>query len=261
MPKVLLVDADMLAYRISSALEIPVDWGNDEWSLHSDFKEAKRLYDYQTKNYLEFTETDRAIHCFTDGKQNFRKIFDKDYKAHRKTVRKPVCYKPLKDYVMQTHDSELYPMLEGDDVIGILATGDYKDRCVILSGDKDMKTIPAIHCDFDENIDIVPKHMADYNFMVQVLVGDIADGYKGCPSVGQVKASRLLNPTNNFEDNWDIVINEYIKQGLTVDDAYRQATLARILHNDEYDLQNGVVKQWSYKYGHYKDITKRTGTS
>ena len=262
MPEVLLIDADMLAYRVTSGLELPVDWGNDEWSLHCDFAECKKTYDDLTKYYLDMLECGKAIHCFSDGIHNYRKEYDKEYKAHRKAVRKPMCFKPLKDYVMANHDSELYPRLEGDDVIGILATGKYKDKCTILSGDKDMKTIPAIHCNLnDDSIDIVPEHMANYNFLMQVLVGDTADGYKGCPSIGHVKAKKLLNPVNTLEQNWSIVVEQFLKQGLTVDDAYRQATLARILHDSEYDVATKKVKYWDYNYENYKDTGNSIRTS
>ena len=30
----MLVDADLLAYKITSTLEEPIDWGNDQWTLH-----------------------------------------------------------------------------------------------------------------------------------------------------------------------------------------------------------------------------------
>ena len=32
--KVMLVDGDLLAYKITSAIEQPIDWGNDIWTLH-----------------------------------------------------------------------------------------------------------------------------------------------------------------------------------------------------------------------------------
>ena len=38
-----------------------------------------------------------------------------------------------------------YPGLEGD-VLGILATSKkYKDKCIILSSDKDLRTVPGLH--------------------------------------------------------------------------------------------------------------------
>ena len=42
--KVMLVDGDLLAYRITSGLEEPIDWGDDVWTLWSDLKKGKQLF-------------------------------------------------------------------------------------------------------------------------------------------------------------------------------------------------------------------------
>jgi len=83
------------------------------------------------------------------NKENFRKQIDSDYKSYRKGIRKPVCYKALRDWVIKTYPSKVYKNLEADDTIGILATGEYKNKCIIISGDKDMRTIPANHIGLD----------------------------------------------------------------------------------------------------------------
>ena len=44
----LLIDGDIIAYQIASQIEEPVDWGGDQWTLHSDFKTAKSMFE----NYL-----------------------------------------------------------------------------------------------------------------------------------------------------------------------------------------------------------------
>jgi len=40
--KVMLVDGDLLAYRITSSLEEPIDWGNDVWTLWADLKKFQK---------------------------------------------------------------------------------------------------------------------------------------------------------------------------------------------------------------------------
>ena len=83
--------------------------------------------------------------------------------------------------------------------MGLLATGKYKDNCVVVSGDKDMRTIPAWHCFIiDDSIEFVDNQKADLNFCTQVLTGDKSDGYIGCKGVGAVKASRILDGKKTY---------------------------------------------------------------
>jgi hypothetical protein len=70
--KVMLVDGDLLAYKITSAIEQPIDWGNDVWTLHSDLKVAKANWEADIKYYQQYTHSKNVIICFSD-KENFRK--------------------------------------------------------------------------------------------------------------------------------------------------------------------------------------------
>ena len=40
----LLIDADMFVFISCSACEREIDWGNDVWTLHVDFEEAKATF-------------------------------------------------------------------------------------------------------------------------------------------------------------------------------------------------------------------------
>ena len=70
--KIMLVDGDLLAYRIASSLEEPIDWGDDIWTLWSDLKKGKQLFLQSIGFYLGLTKSFKAIICFSD-KNNFRK--------------------------------------------------------------------------------------------------------------------------------------------------------------------------------------------
>ena len=61
----------------------------------------------------------------------------------------------------------------------------------------------------------------------------------------------------DLDANWKAVIEEYLRNKMTVDDAYHQGRLARILRHGEYTTRNNKPKLWSYKYGQYKN----TGTN
>ena len=50
--KKMLVDGDLLVYKITSAIEEPIDWGNDFWTLHADLKLAKHDFELREKMLL-----------------------------------------------------------------------------------------------------------------------------------------------------------------------------------------------------------------
>ena len=70
--KIMLVDGDLLAYRITCSLEEPIDWGDDVWTLWSDLKKGKQLFLQSIGFYLDLTKSFKAVICFSD-KNNFRK--------------------------------------------------------------------------------------------------------------------------------------------------------------------------------------------
>ena len=250
--KVMLVDGDLLAYKITSSLEEPIDWGNDVWTLHSDLAKGKQLWKQSIAHYLEKTSSKDVIVAFSD-KVNFRKSLDSTYKSHRKGIRKPVCYAPLRKWIEETHKCETFTALEGDDVLGLLATGKYKNNNVIVSGDKDMRTIPTWHCFIiDDSIEYVDEQKADYNFCKQVLTGDASDGYSGCRGVGEVKASRVLLDRKTIDELWEAVCSEYHRNGYEVADAYHQGRLARILRDGEYNYETKQIILWR-THGMYKN--------
>jgi 5'-3' exonuclease len=87
------------------------------------------------------------------------------------------------------------------------------DTPVICSADKDMRTIPGIHCDIRHEgmpITHIDENTADYNFHKQLLMGDPSDNIKGIPWVGPVKADAVLKGIP-FGARKQAVIKEYQK--------------------------------------------------
>ena len=116
-----------------------------------------------------------------------------------------------------------------------------------------MRTIPAPQvCITDDQIEIIDENLADYNFCTQVLKGDSSDGYTGLVGCGAVKASRILLKPKRIEDMWDAVVQEYLRNGYTIDDCYHQARLARILRAGEYIKSKGLPKLWDCNYEKYR---------
>lgn len=246
--RTLLIDGDIVAFKITAALEQPIEWGDDIWTLHCDLAQCRDAFDEEIDRYMEALEGDDIVIAFSPP-LNFRYRILPTYKHHRKGKRKPVCYVPLKEWVGTKYNTFQRPDLEGDDVLGILATSPkiIKGEKVIVSIDKDMNTIPALVCDMREPLTIteITEEQADYMHMYQTLVGDTADGYAGCPGVGPVRAEKILRSVPPvYSQMWPVVVEAYEKAGLGEEVALVQAQVARICRRDDYNFIKKQVIPW-----------------
>ena len=246
------VDGDILVYQIASATEVPVDWGDNWWGLYADLKEAKQLLDDKFKRLLETVAVDYCLHddgywhdiprldvkvVLSDSGSNWRTSILPSYKHNREGKRKPILWGELRKYLIDRYKAIIWPRLEADDVIGILATR----NSIVVSDDKDFKTIPCLlYRPLDGRYQRITKSAARRAHLTQTLVGDSADGYKGCPGVGAVKADRILQ-----KGTWGEVLEAYEKVGLQFNDAMAQARVAHILNvRQEYKKRGASVRLW-----------------
>ncbi len=241
--RILLVDADVVAYMCASAAERAVDDGEGYWTWYCDFYEVQAAIDAHLTQLQDELNADEVKLCLTDSAQNFRKNVLPSYKSNRAMVKKPVVLKPVREWLIEERGAYLRPNLEGDDVMGILATWPkLKGEKIIVSIDKDMKTIPGLYYrDSKTGIVEISHAEADRWHLYQTLIGDQTDGYKGCPGCGPVKANKLLDD----DCSWDTVVQSYEKAGLTEDYALQQARVARILRASDYDFQNKRPILWT----------------
>jgi len=238
-----LIDGDMLVYRIASALEEPIHWGDDWWSLYADARQGVALIDEELKKFEDIAKsydplaTDIKV-ALTCPVFNWRNNVLPSYKANRKNVRRPVIWNPLRQHLCENHKAVTYRNLEADDIIGILC----QKTSIIISDDKDFKSVP---CKFlhrpstGAGSRVTEKRAKRWHFL-QTLTGDSADGYKGCPGIGEVRAEKLLK-----DGTWEEVVGAYSKAGLDEEDALRQAQVAHILQSpSEYNKKTGEVALW-----------------
>jgi DNA polymerase-1 len=234
----LLLDGDMLLYKACAAVEREVRWDDQNHVLVANADEA---YDAFIRSIDEKKRTLRSTvyHLAFSGPGNFRLELYPAYKSGR--ARKPLCYARLLERVMQEHSAKAVDGLEADDLLGIWATsGKFKDP-IIVSDDKDMKTIPTMLYRLGELTRISPED-ADYYFHLQALTGDITDGYPGCPGIGPKTAEKLLASAGPA---WPKIVQAYEARDLTETDALLQARLARILRASDWDANKRTPILWT----------------
>lgn len=248
---VALIDADVCAYQSALLSERPIDWGDGLHTLHCFENEAEQKFDAYIASLIEAVSADKAILAFTDT-VNWRKTVLPTYKGNRVETRKPMLLKHLRDRAEEMYEVFVRPTLEGDDVLGIMATRRTPDHMVICSIDKDFKTIPATYYDFKKKeFHETTLAQADYYHMYQTLIGDTTDGYTGCPGCGPVTAKKILDPfvlDDGTFDNagaWEAVVKAYTKAKLGPTEALVQARVARICRSSDYNFKNKEVILWN----------------
>jgi DNA polymerase-1 len=204
----LLIDGDILVHQVALVCEVPIQWTEDLWTLHSDIGEASRELDRRISDLREhFPEA--SVIIALSSRTNWRKGVMPTYKSNRKATRKPLVWKPLRDYLADKYDTREFDGLEGDDTLALLATAPNPDaeRRIIVSLDKDFNSVPGLTLNWrhaadaaecgviDSYEEALMEHTpadADLFFLTQAVAGDATDGYPGCPGVGMVRAKKFL---------------------------------------------------------------------
>lgn len=275
-PLTLLIDADILAFQHAAANQEDYAWGNGAKSRHvAEMKDVTEQVDTWLADIKARLKADEIIICLScPHEENFRLGVLPSYKGNRDYDARPQLLGPIKDYLKEAYRTYARPTLEADDVMGILSTHPklIPGKKIIVSEDKDMKTIPGwlFNPRKDKAPRLISEKEADYWHLYQTLTGDATDHYKGCPGVGPEKAEASLRDVTKpvpvhkeitrgpnkgtvkttwemceAEDHWDIVVAWYAKAGITEEDAIVQAQCARILRHTDYDFKTKQVILWT----------------
>lgn len=267
----LLIDADLMAYRAAAGTQDEHDWGDTGFSVTTDIEAAKRQLRDQIDKWMAELGGDRFTICLSDDFNNFRKSIDSTYKQSRAEVERPLILYQLKDWLAERFPHDRRRTLEADDVMGILSTEPHSEARIIVSQDKDMKTIPGfLYRPFDEKPEVldISREGADRFHLWQTITGDAVDFYPGCPGSGPAAADRVLDTLIGFEGYvhtftrgprkgtdevrwapkqfdtpWAALVSLFVKAGKTEADALVQARLARILRNEDWDGRRPIL--WS----------------
>lgn len=244
----LLIDGDVYIYRAAATCEKVINWDDDNYVNYASLSEAKVLFINTISELLNKFETKEYTIALSHYK-NFRKEINPNYKANRKDKKPPMVYKPLRQWVEQEYNIFCREYLEGDDILGILATSKViikNTNKIIVSLDKDMKTLPCkYHNNRNDESIIVSEQEANYNHMLQTLTGDNADNYKGLAGCGLKTAEKIISKDMSYRQMWQAVVEAYIKKGSSEQEALLNARMARILRNYDYDYERKKPILWS----------------
>lgn len=248
---VALLDGDIVAFRAASTGATEVDWDGDGNSTsYVSTDEAISTAFRIAEEWRKGARCDQAILCLSDRsipKSSFRYLYHPLYKRHR-TSSKPEAYEDVIKALRDEYRTIIIPRLEADDVLGIWATNGKLANPVAVSTDKDMLTIPGrVFNPMKMKKPVkIGKHQAMLQWMKQTLIGDTVDGYKGCPGIGEAKATKLLEEgdTSSLESAWGIVLDAFKSKKKTLEDAVAEARCARILQTEDYNEATGEIRIW-----------------
>ncbi len=246
MRRTILLDGDLYAFKAAAAQERPVQFSESLTVLTGNPSEVFAMFKSQVSRFMDKLKADETIVCFSSPtRRYFRHEVLPTYKQNRTGTRKPLTLGAVVEMIKAEYKTYAKDDLEGDDVMGILSTNKniVKGRKIIVSGDKDMKSIPGFLYRDGEEIEI-DEATADYYHMYQTLVGDSTDGYSGCTGVGPVGAKKVLGSEIGYTALWPKVVEAFAKAKLSEEWATTQARVARILRNEDYDFKNKLPILW-----------------
>lgn len=246
----LLIDTELYLFTAATACEVEMEWAPDDWTYLCRHGDVKAALQDSINDLLDLFPDGQPVLCFGD-RASFRYGVWPAYKANRKKLRKPAGYRELVAWVEAVAPTRGWEIgrladVEGDDVLGLLA----KPGDVICSWDKDLLSVPGLHCRREEVIEVSLED-ADRAFFTQVLTGDATDGYPGCPTYGPKTAEKALAGWHTEADFWREVVNAYVLKGPHCTReaaealALQQARCARILRAGEYDYETNTPRLWN----------------
>lgn len=244
MSKLIILDVESYLYKASIACRECVEVKDFIYQEQYDLRKGIDYIDGVVKRLQKKLKAQAIVMVVGDSERNFRKELYPQYKGNR-TQPKPLMYEMVLDYVVNKYNVITLPSLEADDVARIV----YEDKKnfpytekVIVSIDKDFYTVPEVNFLRDLSdaaiVEYINKDTAEYNLMLQTIMGDITDGYGGIPTYGRSKAKKFLDEKSR---TWGDVLKLYQANGLSGEDYVANKYCAKLVGIDNYNLEEGKV--------------------
>jgi DNA polymerase-1 len=246
----LLIDADVICHQLAYKNTRNVSFDGEETIEVTQDDKAKADVESYVLELIDDLNAKNAILVLSDRGRNFRKELDSTYKANR-TKPKPALWHVIRGLIesgdLPWHHAHR-PRLEGDDVLGIMATR-RPDLYTVVSIDKDMKGVPCRLYNPgkpERGVVTVSELDARLFHLSQVVTGDTVDNYPGLPGRGEDWWDWIVSLAgNDLQLLWTLICDQYVAKGHTVDRAIHQACLAYILQVGDYNESNNEVTLWT----------------
>lgn len=200
-----LIDGDTLIYRCGFAVKEGEPVENSLFLLRNSVNKILDEFDKRDYNKLYLT-----------GSNNFRDsvAVTLPYKGNRSPTQRPIHYKELREFAVNSLGAEIIDGEEADDALG-KAQWAAKDKSTCIVGiDKDLDMIPGWHYNpVKKKRYYMTLDKANRNFYLQLLTGDRTDNIRGIDGIGPVTANKLLTNAGSSIADWILAVErEYEKQ-------------------------------------------------
>jgi hypothetical protein len=206
-PKIALIDADFLVYRIGFSTE-------DE-----PVGIAKARLTEWLDNFIYINLKADHYLAWITGKTNYRYDIAKTvpYKGNRKDVKRPKHYEALREHLVKRHGAVVTVGEEADDAVAIHSTK-ILDECWIVHVDKDLDQLQGRHYNpvKDERY-YVNEFDAYKAFCTQLLTGDRIDNIPCLAGIGPKKAEKALKDAKTKEELLQAAYAKYQELGHTME--------------------------------------------
>lgn len=258
---VLLVDADVLAYRCAAVAEktkyAVMDTRDGTVTYFDTAKEAKTFIEYLEQVRWERKDlqpVEFALQCVDQTVESFRKRFPgaimlfylsgernfrdflwvtKKYKGNRDSP-KPTHLKAVTEYLVRNYGATISNGVEADDEIVIAHFKASPGSTCIVTIDKDLDQAAGWHWDWvtDQTYYVAPRD-ADTFLFEQIISGDVVDNVPGLAGYGKVKARKYLAGSTSKKELLERTIKLFQENGHeTTDYMMEQASLVYILRGE-----------------------------
>jgi DNA polymerase-1 len=241
----LLVDAEIIAHKVCSECLQEEMVNKDEWTFTLDEREARRNFAARVDSARREVGGAERVVVAVGRKPYWRTRVWREYKAGRAERRNPLGYLALLSWACKEWDCAMGEGLEADDVLGIWHT--LKTDSVVVSNDKDMRTVPGALYNFDvpqPRVESITEEQADMNHLVLALSGDPGDGYPGAKGVGPVTAGRELAAVPRMA-RLAKALELFERAGHDRKHANTMLCLARVLRHGDYDEATQEVRMFT----------------